>query len=93
MKPHKYGFCESHKNRENEYYDKLNNKAFCSLCAIGRAQERKLDSHGPIAIEEAYMQAQRKAETESTDATLEHRKQRITMQMDKISQKIATIKQ
>jgi len=41
--PFRFGRCEKpeHQHRQNEYYDKVKNKAFCTECAIERAQSQK----------------------------------------------------
>lgn len=33
-KPQRFGRCKNHKTRNNEYYDKLRNQAYCTICAI-----------------------------------------------------------
>ena len=72
---HKYGNCEVHRNKENEYFDKLTNKAFCSLCAIDKAQERKGEGNVQIIlIEEAYNNSIDRAQKESDDYALENKK-------------------
>jgi hypothetical protein len=35
--PHLFGFCTEHPKKENEYYDRVRNKAFCTICAIDMA--------------------------------------------------------
>jgi hypothetical protein len=34
---HKFGYCNEHPERQNEYYDRIRNEAFCTLCAIEMA--------------------------------------------------------
>jgi len=36
-KPQMFGYCQEHPKKENEYYDRVRNKAFCTICAIDMA--------------------------------------------------------
>jgi hypothetical protein len=84
-KVHKFSYCEQHRFKENEYYDKSTNKAFCSICAIEKAQERKGEASSTlIPIHDAYNNAKDRAQKESDDHALENKKQNIKNKMDQI---------
>jgi len=88
--PHRFGFCSEHPKRPNEYYDRLRNQAFCTMCAIDMAQGKKDGQNNMVSLESAYSAAKKRAR--NPDAALEQRKQMIRNQMDQISGKIAAIK-
>ena len=88
--PQRFGFCPDHPKRQNEYYDRLRNQAFCALCAIERAQGRKDGQTGLVSLAAAYSSAKKRAR--NPDAALDQRKEKLRNQMDQISSKIAAIK-
>lgn len=91
---HKFGYCEQHRYKENEYYDKHFNSAFCSICAIEKAQERKNENSSTlIPINDAYNIAKDRALKESDDHALENKKLNIKNKMDQIQNQINIIKQ
>ena len=89
-KLHKFGNCAEHPKKQNEYYDRLRNKAFCTMCAIDMAQGKKDGQNNLVSLDHAYSVAKQRAE--NPDAALEQRKAMIKQQMDQIAQKIEGIK-
>ena len=51
----RFGKCDTHKDRDNEYYDKVKNKAYCTQCAIDIARSTGGKSLHPL--EDAYKDA------------------------------------
>ena len=40
-KPLRFGFCQTHTDRHNEYYDRMTGTAVCAICAMDLAQGKK----------------------------------------------------
>jgi len=78
----KFGMCFEHPKKENEYYDRNRNKAFCNICAIKIAQERQEGQKNLVSLEDAYNIAKKRASNENKDPALDQRKQIIKNQMD-----------
>ena len=81
-KLHKFGNCNEHPKKQNEYYDRMRNKAFCTMCAIDMAQGKKDGQNNLVSLDHAYSVAKQRAE--NPDAALEQRKAMIKQQMDQI---------
>jgi len=90
--PARFGMCEQHPHKENEYYDKLTSKAHCSICAIAMAQGQVNSEKGNlITLEHAYKQAKSQTQ-QQTDDISERRKTMIKNEMERIQADIQTIK-
>ena len=91
-RPYRFGKCSnqmSHRNRQNEYYDKKKNQAYCTECAIEIAQNSK-DKKSLKLLEDAYKEAREKVRNEDPD--LKTRAKSIWTQMELIKEQMKEIK-
>ena len=78
----KFGLCEEHQSRKNEYYDKKRNRAFCTNCAIDLAQGNEDVHKQLVSIDSAYTISKDSAKNQ--DADLDIRKSKIETYLDSI---------
>lgn len=78
--------CEDHKERPNEYYDLIRNKAFCMQCAIDIMQGKRDTKNNLVPIADAYYRAKWRAENQEYDQVLQQRVQNLRAQLGMIEQ-------
>jgi len=70
--PRRFGFCETHPKRYNEYYDRTRNQSYCTECAIEMTQGKKDGQSNLVLLKNAFSLAKQRAM--NTDAAMEQRK-------------------